>query len=149
MQDETIIEVKRKSAKSLYTSSDADLKDVALEVGVDEATMLKWATEEAWDGMKRSQLTSKKIQIEHTYKLLRSLNTKMNSVEEVTEKELNLYVKLTAAINNLEKDVSAPNTIEVTGNFIKWVRRRDSMLAQKLSPYVDSFINNRLSAGRP
>ena len=145
MQEESINEVRRKYAKSLYTNQDYSIEDIALETGADEATVRNWVSDGVWDEMKRSQLTSKKTQMEHIYKLLKVLGAKLDNAEEVSVKDVDLYVKYTAAIKNLEKDTGITNIMLVTGIFFKWLRRRDPELARRVAPYIESFAKYKSS----
>ena len=145
MQEESIDEVRRKYAKTLYTNQDNSIEDIALETGADEDTIRSWVSDGAWDEMKRSQLTSKKAQLGHIYKLLNVLGAKLDNTEDVSVKDVDLYVKYTAAINNLEKDTSITNIMFVTGIFLKWLRRRDFELARKVAPYIESYAKYKSS----
>jgi uncharacterized protein YjcR len=135
-------------AKLLYTRHDYNLRDTALETGIEEATVRNWMNEGGWDGMKRSLLTSKNVQLGFLYKLLDTLSAKISNTEEASLKDADLYAKYTASIKNLEQGLSVNNIMEVSGMFLKWLQRKDIELARKVSVHFDSYVKHKKSSLR-
>jgi hypothetical protein len=132
----------REWARLLYTSHNKTIKEVALTVGVEEAAVRQWIYEGAWDTVRRSLLISKKTQLRHLYDLVDKLSAKMDD-EEASTKNVDLLVKYTAAIKNLEEAISIGSMIEVSELFISWLLRRDLALAKKFTRLLDEFVMQR------
>lgn len=133
-------------ARMIYTTQDQTNKDIALAVGVDEATIRCWVQESAWNDVKRSLLTTKAYQLNIYYKALEQLNDKLSSTEALNVKDLDLMVKYTAAIKNLETAIPVSNIIEVSELFLRWLRKKDLNLTKKLVVQFDAWIKEQLAA---
>ena len=133
-------------AQMLFTRHDKSIKDIAATVNTDEATVRGWIAEGGWEGIRRSLLTSKATQLEHLYNLLDALNAKLRNAEEPTTKDVDMMLKYTGTIRNLETETTASEIIEVSELFILWLRRRDLNLARKLIVHFDAFVKQRLAA---
>ena len=146
MAEELTPEERREWARWLYTKDDMSNKDIALMVGTDEATIRRWAQENAWGGSKRSLLTSKKSQLEFLYDALEKMREKAKNTDDVNTRDIDKALKYTAAIKNLQIEASVSEIIEVFELFILWLRRRDVRLAQKVVVYLDAFVKEREEA---
>jgi hypothetical protein len=133
-------------AKVLYTKENKTIRDIALEVNIDEAAVRNWVKENAWDGIKRSLLISKSTQLEHFYGQIDKLNARIaDSPDDINTKEVDQILKYTAAIKNLEADVSVCQVIEVAELFISWLRRKDIALTKAVTVKFDAFIKQTLA----
>jgi hypothetical protein len=145
MSNELTYDERKAWAKDLYTRLDVSVEDIALTISVDEDEVCDWIKEEAWDGMKRSLLISKKVQLAHLYSLLGQINTKITCAEEIAVKDVDLFIKYTTAIRNLEADMPVSGIIEVAEGFVMWLRRRDVDLAKQVTVQLDLFIKERMA----
>lgn len=134
---------RRDYARLLYTRHDIHISDIALDVHVAEAEVRKWINEGAWDAQKRTLLTSKSSLLENLYTALEQLSGKIAGADDVSLKDVDLFVKYTNAVKNLETGVPLSNIIEVSAHFITWLRRRDAELARQVSLHIDAFIKHR------
>ena len=147
MTEELNYDERREWARSLYTRQDKTIRDVALTVSVEEATVRNWIIEGAWDSVKRSSLISKTRQLEYFYNQLENINQKLaGNPGEINTKEVDLVVKYTAAIKNLEADVTICQIIEVAELFVTWLRRKDIALTKAVTVKFDAFVKQRLAA---
>jgi len=146
MKEELTYYQKKEWARELYTKLDKPVKDIALTVGADEVIVRSWAQEEGWDGVKRSLLTSRATQLEHLYSALEYLNTKAKSENGASPKDVDLILKYTSSIKNLEPEITVSNIIEVFEPFILWMRRRNADLTRKLIVHFDAFVKQKLAA---
>ena len=136
----------REWAKLLYTQHNSSVRDIALETSVDESSIRNWLREGGWDGLKSSLLISKRTQLRHLYNLLDTLNNKMTGDGyEAIAKDVDQYLKYTNAIKNLEGETTIATIIEVGGMFVKWQRRVDLTLAQKITANFDAFVEHKQS----
>jgi terminase small subunit len=147
MTEELNYDERKQWARSLYTWQDKTIKDIALTVSVDEATVRNWVAEGTWDGIRRSSLISKSRQLQHFYNQLENINAKLaDSPGEINTKDVDLIVKYTAAIKNLEADITVCQVIEVAELFVTWLRRKDMALTKAVTVKFDAFIKQRLAA---
>ena len=148
MADELNPDERKAWAHSLYKREDLSYKDIALEVGTDEATVRMWSIEDEWNGTKRSQLTAKRVQLDFLYTCLEKLSEKMKNPDDINPKDIDLMVKYTNAIKNLEIEPSVAEIIEVMEVFIQWLRRRDLQAAQKVVVYLNAFVTEKAEANK-
>lgn len=151
MDEELQCSERKEFARLLYTRLDIAVADVALSTGADIDAVRTWIREGAWDTQQRTLLSSKTKQLEHLYAALGQLDKKIHADNEDGQKEINLkdvdlYVKYTAAIKNLEVNMPMSNILEVSAHFITWLRRQDAELAKKVSTQLDAFMKHRASA---
>ena len=144
MNEELNYDERRDWAKTLYTRQDHDIRETALTVAVDEATVRMWVKEGEWDGIKTSLLISKTAQIKRYYDLLRDLDQK--SGNEFNLKHADLSIKYTAAIENLSGGATVCDILDVFEPFIKWMRRKDLPFTKKLILHCDAFVKQQLTA---
>lgn len=142
MTDDQYYECRKEYARLLFTRHDESIRDIALAVGTDEATVRLWINEGAWQTVRRTLLTSKAAQLDHLYNAVERLNTRLKSSDEPNVKEVDQILKYTAAIKNLETDTSVTEIIEVSELFIRWLRRKDLALTKKLIIYLDAYIKH-------
>ena len=128
-------------AKTLYTKLDRSLRETALEVGVDEADVRMWAIADRWNDIRTSLLISKKTQLERYYVALDMLETKRKTDDSFTIKDIDLCIKYTAAIKNLEEETSLPYVVQVAENFTTWLLHRDIGLAHRVAAEFTAFID--------
>lgn len=146
MNDELSYSERKEWAKLLYTKQGKTIKDTALETGVVEAVVCQWILEGAWEGIRTSLLTSKANQLEHLYKQVDRLNTKLAVAEDATAKDTDLLFKYIRSIKDLEKEPGISEIIEIFEVFIQWLRRKDLELTKKLVVHFDAFVEQCLAA---
>lgn len=138
-------EQQKEWAQLLFTKHDFTEKEIAIKVGVEEATVRKWIRDNNWEGVRRSLLTSKEYQLNILYDILSTLTTRIKEQEEGNTKDADLLIKYTAAIKNLEAETSVTQIIEVAKLFTLWLQTIDLELTKTVTLYFDSFIKERLN----
>jgi transposase-like protein len=146
MSDELSYDERKEWAKQLYTLHDTTTKDIALQVGIEEAILRQWIKNDAWNDRKISLLISKSSQLAHLYSQLEKLSSKLSEDQNPNTKDMELYAMYTTSIKNLEGEPTVSNIIEVFDLFAQWLRRYDLLLAQKLIVHLDAFLNERIAA---
>ena len=141
MKDELTWQERREYAKYLYTKDGKSIADVSLEVNVTEAAVRSWIADGAWDSIKRSHLISREKLLDDYYSVLEAMQEKLR--DDPSPKNIDNIVKYTAAIKNLEEEITLSQIIEVAEMFICWMRRRDLDLAKKVIVQLDVFIKQR------
>jgi DNA-binding XRE family transcriptional regulator len=61
-----------------------------------------------------------------------------------SSKEANQIGVLTNAIKKLETETSIAETVEVSRDFLEWIKPQDFEYYKKLVPFFDEFINSKL-----
>ncbi len=143
MKEELHNEQLREWAKHLYTRGEKSLAELSEDMDISEAQLRQWATESSWDYIKKTMPTSKAYQIEKLYLLLEKTNEKLLREEEVNAKDLDLIVKFTAAIKNLDTEISIQQIIEVAKSFTGWLHAQNRELAKSMTMHFDKFIKER------
>jgi len=135
---------KRNKAKSLYLTGQYDQKEIAELVEVSERSITKWKTEENWEDLKESLLTTRENELRRLYKMLRILNDDIDLKAErkipVNSKEADAVLKITAAIKNLELETSIADKVEVGMAFINMVRKENLELSKDITKWFDLFL---------
>lgn len=135
-------------AKTLYLTGNYTQKQIAGKASSTEKTISKWIKTEGWDKQRKSLLTSKKEQLVFFYNQLDAIKKAINDREEgqrhANSKEADSILKLTAAIKNLETETGVTETIEVFIGFSKWLSREDLEMAQRMSNYMDAYVQEKM-----
>jgi hypothetical protein len=134
-------------AKDLFTRLDRTSRQIAATVNVDEATVRGWINEGGWEGFKQSLRISRKSILERYYAMLEDLHTKTLGPDgEYNSKYLDQANKITAAIQNLERDDAVCQIIEVAEMFTNWLLCKDPGFCRQVTAQLDAFIRYKLSA---
>ena len=144
MNHETPPTLQKDYAKLLFTNFDMSIQDIANITETDEATVRNWIKTGSWNDLKSTLLTSKQNELQFLYALLNSISGKRNS-GELSSKDLDTYLKCSAAIKNLEVEASISQIVDTGMLFITWLRRRNNDLAKTFTMHWDTFIKQRLN----
>lgn len=129
----------------LYLTDQYDQKDIAVKVGVNKNTISKWVIGDKWDHLKKSMLTTKTEQLRHLYDILSRISKKLNDDDSIGDSKIaDMYVKYTAAINNLETDTSIGQIMEVFRMYTNWLQNVDPVFALSVLNHCDAFIKEKL-----
>ncbi|MBS1687867.1 MAG: hypothetical protein JSS96_04030 [Bacteroidetes bacterium] len=131
-------------AQLLFTRFDLSIKDIALKTGASEEELRLWIQEGNWEGIRRSLLTSKEVQLNILYDILESITTRIKENGADNTKDADLVIKYTTAIKNLETESSVTQIIEVAKKFINWLQTIDIELAKTVTLRFDAFIKEEL-----
>ncbi len=144
MKGELSYDQKREWARSLYTKEDISVRDIALKVSADEVIVRSWVQEGRWPEVKRSLLTSKAMQLDYFYKALETVTGRTGAGQAFDNlKDVDLIVKYTAAIKNLESETGISSIVQVAEVFTTWLLRRDPELSRKVTTHFDVFIREQ------
>ncbi len=144
MNEELTNEQRKEWAKHLYTRETKGFRHIAELVGVDEAQLRQWVAEGSWDAIKKTLPTSKEYQLEQLYELLGKITEKINNSDDPNPKDVDLVVKYTAAIKNLDTETSIQQIVDVAKLFTTWLQHKDINMAKKVALEFDGFIRQRI-----
>jgi len=135
---------KKEWAQLLFTRFDLSIKEIALKTGASEEELRLWIQEGNWEGIRRSLLTSKEVQLNILYDILESITTRIKENGADNTKDADLVIKYTTAIKNLETESSVTQIIEVAKKFINWLQTINIELAKTVTLRFDAFIKEEL-----
>lgn len=136
---------KKEWAELLYLKGELKQKDIAVKVGCAEKTLSGWIKDGNWDKLKKSMLTTKTEILRNLYNVLDKINTKLNEEDSFGDTKIaDMYVKYTAAINNLETQTSIAQIFEVSRMFCNWLQTIDPKFALQVLEHMDVFIKENL-----
>jgi len=135
---------KKEWAQLLFTRFDLSIKEIAIKTGAGEEELRLWIQEGNWEGIRRSLLTSKEVQLNILYDILESITTRIKENGADNTKDADLVIKYTTAIKNLETESSVTQIIEVAKKFINWLQTIDIELAKTVTLRFDAFIKEEL-----
>lgn len=145
MQKELSLTQKKEWAQLLFTKDDASQKEIAAKVGVSEKTMSKWVNDNNWDALRKSMLITKTEILRNLYDLIDKISKKLKEDDSIGDSKIaDMYVKYTAAINNLETETSITQIIEAGRLFVNWLQTIDPVFALNVVNHLDAFIKERL-----
>lgn len=136
---------KKEWAKLLFIQGDLLQKEIAAKVDVAEKTISNWATKDKWELLRKSMLTTKTEILRNLYNLLDKISTKLKEEDSIGDSKIaDMYVKYTAAINNLETETSISQIGEVARIYVNWLMNIDPAFALKSLDHFDAFIKEHL-----
>lgn len=135
---------KKEWAQLLFTRFDLSIKDIALKTGASEEELRLWIQEGNWEGIRRSLLTSKEVQLNILYDILETITTRIKENGADNTKDADLVIKYTSAIKNLETESSVTQVIEVAKKFINRLQTTDLELAKTVAMHFDAYIKEEL-----
>jgi DNA-binding XRE family transcriptional regulator len=145
MANELTVKQKKEWAQMLYLSDQYEQKDIAAKVKVNKNTISRWVNDEKWDLMKKSMLTTKTEQLSNLYTLLSKITKKLKDEDSIGDSKIaDMYVKYTAAINNLETDTSIGQLMEAFRMLTNWLQNIDPVFALGVLNHCDAFIKEKL-----
>ena len=151
-------------ARILYVSERITFKEISERTGVTEKTIGKWASNENWDKLRKSLLTTRQSQLVHAYNQLEAINEdianrpplpdekgvskpRKERVGIPTSTEADTMSKLSSNINKLETEINLGEYVEVSRKLLTFIQGIDLNEAKKFKNYIDEFINEKLKNG--
>lgn len=137
---------KMEYAYLLFSKENNTLKQIAEKVGVSVNTVSRWKKAEKWEELRKTLLTSRLEQLRRLYMQLDELNTHIMGKEEgkrfANKAEADTLTQLTRSIQNLEKEMTAAEVINIFIPFIQYVSKIDGEKAKLIVELQDSYIKS-------
>ena len=146
MNEGSLYNQRKEFARHLYMNEDMPIRDIAVLVNADEATIREWIKAGAWEGLKCSLLISKKNQLKQYYSELQKIDQALKEDKNPNPKNMDAHLKYTTYIKNLEVQLTPSEIIEVFDTFTRWLRRKDPALTQKLVVHLDAYVKQKMAA---
>jgi len=113
-------------AKILFTREKLEQKIIAKRVGVSEKTISKWVTDFNWKKIRNRLLVSKEEILNDLYEQLENLHNSIKAKDVGKQfadtKEVDIQIKYTASIRNLETDLAIADLVESGIRFIRYMQ---------------------------
>lgn len=144
----------REYARILYVNERITFKEISerkingKNIGT-EKTISKWATEDNWDKLRKSLLTTKEAQLVHWYNQLDAMNENIakREIPVPESKEADIMSKTTSNIKNMEVETGIGEYVEVGRKLLTFIQSIDLGDAKRFKGYIDEFINSKLKNG--
>jgi DNA-binding XRE family transcriptional regulator len=139
------IALRKTLAKQLYTKDGVTTqKELAERVGISEKTIGKWVADEKWETERSSLLLTRDYELRRVYKQFTALNDSIEKRPDGSRfpsvKEADILVKLSAAINRLETELSLSQAIEVCTQLVNFVRPENLAEAKIVMKWADFML---------
>ena len=141
---------KKEIAKALFLSDKAvTQKEVAKSIGVTEATVSKWATDDKWNELRDSLVLTRDEQLSRLYKQLKEFNDFIDNKPEgarfPSSKEADALIKISRAIKDMEVELSISESLDVLKKFLDFIRPIATWeQAQQIRKLCDMYVKNGL-----
>ncbi len=138
---------KKEVAQYFYCHTQLSQKEISEKVGVSEVTISRWVNKENWDTLKSSVTITRQEQITRTYNQIAAVNKRIAEEQNgiPTNADADLLTKLANVIDKLERETSISETVNVSIQFLEWIRKVDTDKAKELSAYFDNYIKHLLN----
>lgn len=142
-----IMKKKKDHARLIFlTEQNATQKDIAKRVGTSEVTLSKWVNTEGWEKVRFDSDFERRENIKKLLIQLKDHNDMIMGRDEgfrsPTSKEMDVTIKLTGAIKNLQSERTIPQVVDVMKDYFDWLGKRDLVEAKRQLPTVDSYIKS-------
>lgn len=136
---------KQEYAYLLYSKGDGlTLKQIAEKVNSGVNTISRWKKKYKWDELRKSMLVTRGEQIRRLYDQLDALTqhiaNKPEGSQYANKGEADSLTQITRSINNLEKEMTSADVINVFIPFITYVAKVDGEKAKEFIEFQDNYI---------
>lgn len=136
-------------ARLLYTRGVVrNHEELATRIGVSATVIGNWVDKERWDDEMRSLLTIRESQLAQLYRLLERTTTRLKEEDEVglspQPRDLDIVVKLTNAIRNLEMETSIAEMVDTFMKFNEFLRNNAPEQISAIIGWQDAFVKSQL-----
>lgn len=139
---------KKEWAQLLYTKEDLSQQAIAEKVGVTQQAVSKWILAGGWEKLRTSLVRIKSHEITRLYNQLVQLNTEIEGrpagKQYASSKEMDVIAKLTAAIKNLENEISIGQAMDVLKEYHDFVQELNLSEAKRQIPFANAFIKHKI-----
>jgi uncharacterized protein YjcR len=143
---EMTLKQKKELAEILYTRSGLTKKETAEKVDVSQKTIGSWCELYGWEDMRASFARTRSYQLSMLNNLLNQqldvIHQRPEKERTATSKEADAMMKITAAINTLERDTGIATKIEVVKELLDFIHVADLKEAQRFGELSDAYIKS-------
>ncbi len=130
-------------ARVLYLQCDMNVKEVSQRVRQPEETIENWIQGGEWNMFRESLSISKKKQLKYLYKALNSVTSRLNATEEPTPKDVELMMRYSAMIKNIDTEHDLTGLIYLAEAFLTWLYKKDEQLSKTVTVEMEAYIKEQ------
>ncbi len=130
-------------ARVLYLQCEMSVREVSQRVRQPEGTIENWIRSGEWDMFRESLSISKKKQLKYLYKALNSVTSRLNATEEPTPKDVELMMKYSAMIKNVDTEHDLSGLIHLGEAFLTWLYKKDEQLSKTVTIEMEAYIKEQ------
>lgn len=134
---------------SLYLHEGCEIPEIATRLGVNIKTVYAWRDKHNWEKLRAAQHMGKDNQLERVQLQLAELNDNIAARPEgmrfPNSREADIIRKLTASCRDLETKLGLRELVDVSVEFIPWVKTQSAEDARLLKAYLDRFMQHKLA----
>ncbi len=132
---------KRSLGMQLFVYNDMRQKEIAQYLSVTEATVSRWAQADKWEDTKAANTVTRDNIIRNLYIQAQQIQDKANEENRnLDSKEMDIIMKIAAAIEKLDKKLTIQTVIMVFKDFNKYLLDIDPEICKQLVDYQRKFI---------
>lgn len=125
----------------LYVYNDMRQKEIAQYLSTTEATISRWSREDKWEETKAANTITRDNIIRNLYIQAQQIQDKANNENRnLDSKEMDIIMKIAAAIEKLDKKLTIQAVIMVFKDFNKWLLEVDPEACKPLVEHQRKFI---------
>ncbi len=137
----------QEQARNLYYETNMSKSEIADKLGVNRRTIMLWCQQGNWEQLRRSARHMPALVAEKCYYLIDQYTTQLltagNTITTHSHLHADAINKLASAIKKLKNRSAVNESMEMFNFFLEGLRRRDAVLADKVMPYMEEYIENR------
>jgi hypothetical protein len=132
-----------KLARILYLQCEMNVKELTQSLMVPEEVVERWIQNGEWDSFRQSLSISKKKQLKYLYKALNTLTSKLNATDEPAHKDVELMVKYSTMIKNIDTEQDLTGLLHIAETFVRWLYKKNEPLAKTVTLELETYIKEQ------
>jgi hypothetical protein len=130
-------------ARIMYLQCETTVKELAQIILVEQEVVDKWIQNGEWDSFRQSLSISKKKQLKYLYKALNTLTSKLNATDEPAHKDVELMVKYSTMIKNIDTEHDLTGLLHIAETFVRWLYKKNEPLAKTVTLELETYIKEQ------
>jgi hypothetical protein len=130
-------------ARIMYLQCETTVKELAQIILVEQEVVDKWIQNGEWDSFRQSLSISKKKQLKYLYKALNTLTSKLNATDEPAHKDVELMVKYSTMIKNIDTEQDLTGLLHIAETFVRWLYKKNEPLAKTVTLELETYIKEQ------
>ncbi len=130
-------------ARIMYLQCETTVKELAQIILVEQELVDEWIQNGEWGSFRQSLSISKKKQLKYLYKALNTLTSKLNASDEPAPKDVELMVKYSTMIKNIDAEKDLTGLLHIAETFVRWLYKKNEPLAKTVTLELETYIKEQ------